>query len=105
MIDEFIPTASQPATTSDYSNLPTGISIPPKKHHKPKSKKKMRKALKQAERERELLIYNNGRLAMENDLLKRSIYLAVAVNRRQLDANLSEDTLRLLPSKQRNRGR
>lgn len=104
MIDDFIPTVSQPATTADYPSMSNGMYTPPAKHRKPKSKKKLRKALKQAEKEREQLIYNNGRLTMENDLLKRSISLAVAVSRRQLDAGLSEDTLRLLPSKHKDRG-
>lgn len=78
-------------TTTDYMNLPT------LKHRKPKGKKKALKALRKTEVERDRLLYLNGQLTHENEMMKRAIMLASAANRRKLDDGLSEDILRLCP--------
>lgn len=79
---------------------PFGTYCPPK-HRKPKGKKATKKALKKTECERDQLLVTCGYISAENMMLKRAITLAVAANRRQLDDNLSEDALRLLPPQKR----
>jgi len=74
----------------------------PMKHRKPKGKKATKRALKKAERERDQLLYANGRLTLENEMLKRTFVLSVAAKRRQLNDGLVEDATRLLPPHRKN---
>lgn len=94
-LDPFVP---QQTTKEDYVPTTTGyMNLPTLKHRKPKGKKKTRKALRKTEVERDRLLYLNGQLTHENEMMKRAIQLATAANRRKLDDSLSEDILRLCP--------
>lgn len=90
-----------------YDNPFAGLHIPAAKHHKhhkghkPKGKRELKEALKKAERERDQLLCLIGQLGSENKMMRRAIALAIAANRRQLDDDLAENALRLLPPKRR----
>lgn len=102
MIDNFNFTASQDLPATGSGIPATGMYIPTlndlrhRKHRKPKTKK-ARKRARKAERDR--FFYAYGRVSLENEMLKRSMFLAIAVSRRQFDAGLAEDFLRLIPKK------
>lgn len=108
MIDDFNPSPFQ-ATPATGSGIPaTGMYIPSpeyleglmdRKHRKPKSKKAAKKALRKMEKERDKLLYTNGWLSLENEMIKCAISLAIATSRRKLDTELAEDFLWLLPKK------
>lgn len=108
MIDDFNDPTQQEDTTPNYNYLDTIKRLAKlAEYHepkKPKGRKKLRKVLEKAERERNQLLYLIGQLASENKMMRRAIALAVAANRRQLDDDLAENTLRLLPPKQRGEG-
>ena len=110
MIDDFNPNPIQAAPATGSGIPATGMYIPSledledlkyrkhKKHRKPKTKKAAKKALRKIEKERDKLLYVNGRLSQENEMMKRTIFLAIAVSRRKFDTELAEDFLRMLPT-------
>lgn len=117
MVNEFDTTTS--TTSETASTLDSPINLDPivvtqdptpkyltvnVKHCRPKNKKAAKKALRKAERERDQLLYANGRLDLENEMLKRAFALAISAKRRQLDDDLAENALRVLPPHRKDRG-
>ena len=102
MLNEFNPnlaeniSAAPDAMPVQTCNFPVFTSG---KHRKPKGKKAAKRALKKTEKERDLLLQDNARLGLENDCLRRSITLAVAVSRQRYNTEIGEHTLALLPPK------
>ena len=103
MVENFDTTITEAVPVQDTPVAPVLPPMYPAKHRKPKSKKAAKKALKKTEHERNQLIYINGRLTMENDLLKHMIKLSTAASRRNLDTGMTSNTLRLLPPAGKNR--
>lgn len=101
MLDHFDP---MPTTVTNPEEITLPRTMQPcrsKKHRHPKKKKALKKALKKLERECDALYQANGCLALENSILKRSIKLATAANRHNLDDELTSNTLALLPRNER----
>lgn len=101
MMDNFTTTPALNPTPGIESIFPSYLEPISMKHRHPKGKKKKKKALKKAEHERDQLLVAYGRVLVENEFLKRSIDLAIAVSRKRYDDGLGDDTLRLLPPRKR----
>lgn len=63
----------------------------------PKSKKKQRKLLKQLQRERDEIIFRNGCLATENQMLKMLILMSIHAKKGSLDDRIAANGLKMLP--------
>lgn len=114
MIDDFnvatlTPEAPAEDTALDTNRFTAYIPSMGMEYPKPRGKKRKKgtkgkrtqEALEKAMRERDQLLYANGRLSMENDILKRVFTLVTAVKREQFDDNLAENAVRLLPPKRK----
>lgn len=99
MMNNFEQPPALAPTQSAEAFYPGCLTEFPFKHRRPKNKKKAKKAMRKAEHERDQILVAYGYVVAENELLKRSMALAVAVSRKRFDDDLGDDTLRLLPPK------
>ena len=104
MIDNFAP-QPQGEQDSNWTPLPFATPLPDFSRLEKKCKKgkrgKKRRGSKKAQRlyqqtERDKLIWQNGYLAMQNDMLKQMIVLATAADRRRVNTEIADNGIKLL---------
>lgn len=105
MIDDFNPQSPNEQSSSTWTPLPFATPIPDFARLEKKSKKgkrgKKRRGSKKAQRlhleaERNKLIWQNGYLSKENDMLKYMIVLATAADRRRVNTEIVDSGIKLL---------
>ena len=105
MIDDFNPQSPNEQSSSTWTPLPFATPLPDFSHLEKKCKKgkrnKKRRGSKKAQRlyqqtERDKLIWQNGYLAMQNDMLKQMIVLATAADRRRVNTEIVDNGIKLL---------